>query len=155
MIVLYVLLITVPLFECCRRLFGQRWQLVSQLTWQHSLRLAVAVVFVTTGIAHFTELKHDMLAMLPSPFPKQMWIIYATGLLEFAGAIGILIPRFAKLTGICLIVFLICVFPANINAALNDIPFNGRPATPLLLRTFIQVLLISVIYGAIKKPKST
>lgn len=154
MAVLYVLLITVPLFEACRRLLRQRWQLTSQLTWQHSLRLAIAVVFVTTGIAHFTELKHDMLAMLPSPVPKQMWVIYATGLLEFAGAIGILIPRFAKLTGICLILFLICVFPANINAALNDIPFNSRPATPLFLRTFIQALFIGVIYAAIKKTKA-
>lgn len=153
MIVLYVLLTTIPLFELCRRLFRRHWQLASRLTWQHSLRLAVAVVFVITGIAHFTELKYDMLAMLPSPVPKQMWIIYATGLLEFAGAIGILIPRFAKLTGVCLIVFLICVFPANINAALNDIPFNGRPATPLFLRTFIQVLLIGVIYAAIRKQK--
>ncbi|RUO66268.1 Uncharacterized membrane protein [Pseudidiomarina planktonica] len=154
MIVLYILLIAIPVFEACRRLLTPHWQFASELTWQHSLRLSVAVVFVTTGIAHFTELKHDMLAMLPSPVPKQMWIIYATGLLEFAGAIGILVPRFAKLTGICLILFLICVFPANINAALNDIPFNDRPATPLFLRTFIQALLIGVIYAAIKKTKA-
>jgi uncharacterized membrane protein len=36
------------------------------------------------------------------------------------------------------------MFPANINAALRQVPLRGRPATPLWLRLPMQVLFIAL-----------
>ncbi|MCV2402515.1 hypothetical protein OFY17_06370 [Marinomonas sp. C2222] len=142
MIVLYIFIPTFLLCELLRRFRGRAGKF--QVDWQlaDSLRFAVILVLCVIGSSHFSPLKLDMLAMLPPPIPKDLSIIYLTGLFEFAGAIGLLLPRTRILASYCLIVMLICFFPANIYAALNDIPFNGRAATPLIIRTPIQLLLI-------------
>ena len=111
-------------------------------TWQHSACYALALMFVFTGIAHFNRLKHDLARMVPDVFPRPMLLIYLTGVLEFMGAVGLLLPRFRSLAGICLIALLIVMFPANVSA-----PW-GRPATPLWLRAPMQVLFIGLLWWA-------
>lgn len=151
MIVIYVLIISFLIFEFFRMCQDARKGGGTNTSWTTSLCYSIAAVFCVTGVSHFTELRFDMLQMLPPPVPKEMWVIHATGVLELLGALGFVIKRTRVLTGFCLIAFLICIFPANIYAALNDIPFNGRAPTPLLLRTAIQLLLIGLIFFVIRK----
>jgi uncharacterized membrane protein len=75
-----------------------------------------------------------------------MAIVYFTGVCEIAGAIGILIPQTRMLAGICLILFLIAVFPANVKAAREKLNVAGRPATPLVPRTAMQFVFIGLIW---------
>jgi uncharacterized membrane protein len=117
-------------------------------TWHDSVRYALAIMFVFTGIAHFTKMRHDMARMIPSFFPQPMLIIYITGVCEFLGAAGLLIPRVRPLAGICLILLLIGMFTANVNAALKGVMLRGKPATSLWLRTPMQVLFIGLIWWA-------
>lgn len=42
--------------------------------------------------------------------------------------------------------FEVAVFPANVNAALNGIPFGGEPPTPLWLRAPEQLLFIGMLW---------
>ena len=79
-------------------------------TWQHSAVYALAVMFVFTGTAHFNKMKHDLARMIPAVFPKPMLLIYVTGVLEFLGALGLLLPQFRRLAGICLALMLIGLF---------------------------------------------
>ena len=88
-------------------------------TWQHSACYALVVMFVFTGIAHFNKMKHDLARMVPAMFPRPLLLVYFTGLLEFMGAVGLLLPRFRSVAGICLIVLLISIFPANVSAAMK------------------------------------
>ena len=115
-------------------------------SWQQAVRVALTITFLFTGATHFTEMKQDYAAMIPSPFPKSLWLIYLTGILEIAGAIGLSLPRVRGIAGICLIVLLVALFPANINAALNNIPFQGQPPTALWLRALIQICFIVAIW---------
>jgi uncharacterized membrane protein len=115
-------------------------------TWQSSIRYAVAIMFVFTGVAHFTKLRHEMAAMIPSAIPAPMAMVYFTGLCEIAGAIGLLIPRTRTLAGICLIVFLIAVFPANAKAAREHLPVAGKPATPLAIRVPLQIVFMGLVW---------
>jgi uncharacterized membrane protein len=115
-------------------------------TWQHSAGYALALMFVFTGLAHFNRLKHDLVRMVPAVFPRPMLLIYFTGVLEFMGAVGLLLPRFRSLAGICLIALLMVVFPANVNAALKGTTLAGKPATPLWLRAPMQVLFIGLLW---------
>ena len=117
-------------------------------TWHDSVRYALAVMFVFTAVAHFNKMRRDLAQMIPSFFPQPMLIVYITGVGEFLGAAGLLIPRFRFLAGICLILLLIGRFTANLNAALKGLTWRGRPVAPLWLRTPMQILFIGLIWWA-------
>jgi uncharacterized membrane protein len=105
-------------------------------------------MFVFTSVAHFNKMRHDLARMIPSFFPQPMLIIYITGVCEFLGAAGLLIPRVRSLAGICLILLLAGMFTANVNAALKAMTLGGRPVTALWLRTPTQILFIGLIWWA-------
>jgi uncharacterized membrane protein len=117
-------------------------------TWQQSACYALAVMFVFTGITHFNKIKHDLVKMVPAFFPQPLSLVYFTGALELLGATGLLLPKFRSQAGICLIALLIALFPANVNAALKKTTLAGRPATPLWLRTPMQVLFMGLLWWA-------
>ena len=120
---------------------------VKQLSsWKDAGRLALVIMFLFTGTSHFTSMKYDFAAMIPAPLPNDLWVIYLTGVLEIVGAIGLLIPRTRKLAGICLVLLLVALFPANVYAALNEIPLRGEAPTPLRLRGPIQLLFIGMVW---------
>jgi uncharacterized membrane protein len=95
-------------------------------TWHDSVRYALAIMFVFTGVAHFNKMRHDLARMIPSYFPRPMLIVYITGVFEFLGAAGLLLPRFRFLAGIGLILLLIGMFTANVNAALKSVMLGGK-----------------------------
>ena len=115
-------------------------------SWRVAGRGALVIMFLFTGTSHFTNMKYDLAAMIPAPLPNDLWVIYLTGLFEIAGAVGLLIPRTRKLAGICLVLLLVALFPANVYAALNDIPLRGEAATPLWIRTPMQLLYIGMLW---------
>jgi uncharacterized membrane protein len=122
-------------------------------SWREAGLVAVAIMFLFTGITHFTGIKHDYAAMLPGPLSGNLGIIYLSGVLEIAGAVGLLVPRTRRLAGICLALYLVAVFPGNVYAAVNEVPFRGEPPTPLWLRTPIQLLFIGmVLWTSVMKP---
>ncbi len=128
---------------------GFGWLGVNQLSsWRDAGRGALVIMFLFTGISHFTSMKYDFAAMIPAPLPNDLWVIYLTGVLEVAGAIGLLIPRTRKLAGICLVLLLVAMFPGNVYAAVNEVPFRGEAPTPLWLRTPIQLFFIGMVWWA-------
>ena len=125
-------------------------------SWKEAGRGALAVMFVFTGASHFSAMKHDFVAMIPAPLPNDLWVIYLTGVLLIAGAIGLVLPQTRRLAAICLALLLVALFPANVNAALNDIPLRGRAPTPLWLRAPMQILFIAMLWWtSIRKPSTT
>jgi uncharacterized membrane protein len=121
-------------------------------SWREAGLFAVAIMFLFTGSTHFTGMKHDYAAMLPDSLSGNLGIIYLTGTLQIAGAVGLLVPRTRKLAGICLALLLVAMFPGNVYAALNDIEFRGDAPTPLWLRTPIQLFFIGmVLWTSIKR----
>ena len=115
-------------------------------SWREAGLIAVVIMFLFTGATHFTGMKHDYAAMLPGRFADNLGIIYLTGALQIAGAIGLLISRTRRLAGICLVLLLLAMFPANVYAAVNGVPFRGEPPTPLWLRTPIQLFFIAMVW---------
>jgi uncharacterized membrane protein len=91
-----------------------------------------------------------MSEMLPPSVPYRVELIYLTGVFELLGAIGVWIPKLTKLAGVCLILLLIGVLPANIYSALARVEFGGHSSGPayLLLRIPFQVLAIVWTYFA-------
>jgi uncharacterized membrane protein len=123
-------------------------------TWRDATRFGLAVMFVFTGATHFTSMKHDYAAMVPPPFGGQLWVIYLTGFLEIAGAVGLLIPKLKTIAGVCLCVLLLSLFPANVYASLNSVQFRGLPPTDIWLRGFLQAIFLAATWWSTVYPGS-
>jgi uncharacterized membrane protein len=103
-------------------------------------------MFLFIGLAHFTKMKQELARMVPRVFPHPLLVIYATGVLEFLGAAGLLLPKFQATAAFCLIVLLIAMFPANVKAARDHLMLRGKPATTLWLRAPMQLLFIGFLW---------
>jgi uncharacterized membrane protein len=117
-------------------------------SWHESARYALAVMFVFTAIAHFTRMKHDMARMVPRVFPQPMKMVYFTGVCEFLGAAGLVVTRTREAAAIALILLLLVMFPANVQAAREGLTVAGKPATKLWLRAPMQILFIGLLWWA-------
>jgi uncharacterized membrane protein len=149
MAVLIVLLVTFALSVLARRIRSQ------PANYRACGRIALSIMFLFAGISHFW-LADGMVKMLPEFFPFRTQIIYITGLIEIAFALGFLLPQSLRLTGILAIAFLIAVFPSNVYAAVNAIDFGGNGAGPayLLFRVPMQIFLIGWVWvSSVQKSK--
>jgi len=113
-------------------------------TRQVSAVLALAVMFLFTASAHFTKTREDLIAMVPKAFPNPGLLVYFTGVLEVLGAIGVLIPATRTLAGLGLVLLLVAMFPANVNAARKGVELRGKAPTPLWIRAPMQLLFIGM-----------
>lgn len=113
--------------------------------WHSSLQGAVAVMMLLTASAHWGAKRPDLIRMVPPIFPKPGWIVTATGLLEIAGAIGILFPATSQAASVGLAVLLVAMFPANVRAAREHLTIGGRPVPKLPLRIVLQVVFLAAV----------
>jgi uncharacterized membrane protein len=111
--------------------------------WLQSRRFALATMFVFTAISHFAPMKRDLIAMIPPALPRPDLLVFATGVLEVAGAGGLLIEATRFWAAIGLILLMAAMLPANISAARRGIELRGRRVTPLWLRIPMQLLFIA------------
>jgi uncharacterized membrane protein len=113
-------------------------------------RIAMSVMLVFTAVAHFAFTK-GMAMMLPGFVPYKTEMVYLTGTIEIAAAIGLLILNLRVTTAWFLIVFFILILPANIYAAIKHIDyqkgtFNGNGPGYLWFRIPLQILFIVWTY---------
>jgi uncharacterized membrane protein len=116
--------------------------------WRTGLRWALALMFLVTASAHFGPGREDLIRMVPPVFPMADLLVTLTGILEILGAIGLAIPRLARPAALSLAILLAAMFPANVYAALHGLELMGKPVTPLLARTLMQILFIGALLAA-------
>ena len=144
---LFLLLLLVVPFLALTLLGGRIRRL--QMSRAGRARVGLSLFFAFTAIGHFIRTE-EMAAMLPSSIPYRIGVVYLTGVLELLGAICVWIPKLMKLTGVCLMLMLVGILPANIYSAINHVDFGGHAAGPayLLVRVPFQLLLIAWTYFA-------
>lgn len=106
--------------------------------------IGLGIVFLFTAIGHFV-LTAPMVRMLPAWVPQRELLVYLTGLLEIAIAIGLFLPRLRPMAGVAAAAVLVLFFPANIYAAINHVPMGGHAWGPsyLLIRGPLQMVLFT------------
>lgn len=113
-------------------------------------RIAMSAMLLFTAIGHFAFSK-GMAMMVPDFIPNKVAVVYLTGLLEVAAAIGLFVPALRVWTGWLLILFLILVLPANIQASIKQINYqkgtlDGPGLSYLWFRVPLQMLFIAWTY---------
>jgi len=116
--------------------------------WHSSLQAAVAVMLLVAATAHWGKKRRDLIAMVPAVFPRPDLLVTATGLLEIAGAVGLLLPATSRWASIGLAILLIALFPANVRAAQESLTLGGRAVPKLPVRAALQVIFIAAVLAA-------
>ena len=112
------------------------------------LRIAVALMFLLTASAHWGKRRADLVRMVPAWIPRPELAVTLTGVLELAGAAGMLIPSTAPYAAVGLALLLVAMFPANVHAARAKLSIAGRPVTPLPERSAMQLVFLAAVLGA-------
>lgn len=87
-------------------------------TWPAALAVGLALMFTLTGVAHFVPgMRRDMIAIVPPRLPFPGLLVTVRGVLELAGAAGLLYPPTRVAAATCLFLLMLAMFPANIHAA--------------------------------------
>lgn len=88
------------------------------------VRWLLALFYLVAGVAHLRS-PGGFLAITPGWVPYPEGVVALTGIAEILGAIGLMVPRLRYAAAIGLAAYAVCVYPANINHAVNDIAIGG------------------------------
>lgn len=112
-------------------------------TWPAALAVGLAAMFVLTGVAHFVNpLRRGLIAIVPPALPAPGLLVTVTGVLEFLGAAGLLLPDTREAAAWCLFALMLAMFPANVHAARMPDPPRSL-TTRLGVRTVHQIVYLA------------
>lgn len=109
--------------------------------WPVAVRGGLAAMFVLTGVAHFVGKRAELVAMVPPALPAPELLVTVTGVLELAGAAGLLWSRTRPWAAGGLALLLVAMFPANVYASLEGL--SGHSPDYLLPRTLMQIVFLA------------
>lgn len=87
-------------------------------------RWLLSALYLAAGIAHLAQ-PAGFVAITPPWVRRPAEVIALSGIAEIAGAIGLHIPHLCRAAGVGLALYALCVWPANLNHAVHDIPLGG------------------------------
>jgi uncharacterized membrane protein len=120
---------------------------LSAFGWlQWVLRILAAAPLLASGVLHFTRTAL-MASIIPPSFPDRPQLVLLTGVLEFAGAVGLLLPASTRVASACLAVFMIVIFPANVYAAGRTVGGLHMLSVPVRLAMQVVYILLQLIAG--------
>ena len=108
-------------------------------------KVIFGLLFVAAGANHFLDTPFYM-SIMPPYLPWHYALVIVSGIAEVLLGIGLLIPKFTRLSAWGIIALLIAISPANIHMATHPEIYPTIPAIALWLRLPLQFLLILWAY---------
>ncbi|HEY0754786.1 MAG TPA: hypothetical protein VGD98_12560 [Ktedonobacteraceae bacterium] len=114
-------------------------------------RVIQGVLYIGASVFHF--INDAELAIIPPFLPWRRAALYITGVFEFLGGLGLLIPRFQRPASWGLAALLVAIWPANMYHAALDRRSRRWRKTRLyhILRFPLQIALIVWVLWATEK----
>jgi uncharacterized membrane protein len=115
-----------------------------------SARIGLSAMLLFTAVGHFIFTK-GMVMMIPDFIPYKTGMVYLTGIIEIAAAVGLLIPGTRIMTAWLLILFFVLLIPSNIIATIKHVDiekgtFDGYGVSYLWFRIPLQIVFIVWTY---------
>ena len=113
------------------------------------LQLLLGAFLTSAGISHLGSNRTEFLAQVPTWLPLNAdFVVVASGIVEITLGISLItttfiLKEYRKKVGIVVAIFLILIFPGNINQYVNNIDAFGLDSDQKrLIRLFFQPLLV-------------
>lgn len=116
-------------------------------SWPKAIGVGLAAMFVLTGVAHFVPpLRRDLIAIVPPRLPAPGVLVSVTGVLEFLGAAGLLVPATRVVAVVCLLALMLAMFPANVySSRMPNPPKSMTTRLPLRIAHEVVYLAAAVV----------
>ena len=116
---------------------------------QRIARIFAGPVMTLAGINHFV-MPRAYESIMPDYLPAHRALVYASGVVEIAGALATMHPRTRKAGGWILIVTLVAIFPANVHMALHPDRYPDVPGGQIGLLALLplQILFVYLVWRA-------
>jgi uncharacterized membrane protein len=120
------------------------------------VRIALAAFLAVAGIAHFV-VPRPYIEHLPPVVPMRAELVTVTGAIELLLAAGLVGPRrWHRRMGIAVAAYLVLVLPANVYAAVSQVPIDGVPSGwGRWARLPLQIPLIAAAVWSTREPPRT
>ena len=107
------------------------------------ISIIYGIPFILIGITHFTD-PTWFEPIVPEILGNAYFWVILSGVFEVLIGVGIMIPKFRKISAFTMVLMLITLYWANLNMWINDIPLSGNTYGDIwhIIRGFIQVSLI-------------
>lgn len=97
---------------------------------------------LAAGITHFVA-PGEFTPTIPPILPEPLFWVYGTGVLELIAVIGLLLPKWQKLTAYALMAYFIAILPAHFQMIINDGAIFGISGRGFFIaRVFVQLIFI-------------
>lgn len=142
--VLVVLFVSTGIATLVIRMISHQYNLSA------AARIGMSVMLLFTALGHFMFAR-GMSMMVPDFIPFKIEMVYLTGIIEIAAAIGLQLPKLRLLTAWLLILFFVLILPSNVKAAMEHIDmykanYQGTGAAYLWFRIPLQLFFIAWVY---------
>lgn len=102
--------------------------------------------YIVVGILHFTHVDF-FLAMMPPYLPLHLELVWASGVFEILGGLGLLVPKTRRFASFGIMALLLAVYPANIHMMLHPDQFaHLGPEWVLYARMPFQFVFMAWVY---------
>jgi uncharacterized membrane protein len=118
-----------------------------------AVRIGFAVFFIVAGANHFVTPEWYLANQMPPGVPFPLVMLYATGVAEIAGGIGLFIPSLRLWAMRGLLLLLVAIFPANLHMFAEALALNGWSSTTvgLLLRLPLQAVFMYAVWWSTRR----
>jgi uncharacterized membrane protein len=119
----------------------------------HRSPAPLAAFFVFAGVMHFLR-PSFYLRIMPPSLPRPRQLVYASGLAEIAGGVGVMVPVLRPAARWGLIALLVAVFPANVYPAVRPeaVGLDSTAGRTLLwLRLPLQAAFVAWVVSATRE----
>ena len=93
----------------------------------------LSLFYIAAGTLHFLR-PRVYESMMPATWPERRALVYASGVAEIAGGLGLMVPQTRRRAGWWLLATLAAIFPANIHMALHPEDFPEVPGGAIALK---------------------
>jgi uncharacterized membrane protein len=110
-----------------------------------ALKYVLGIAFALAGANHFV-MTDFYVSIMPPYLPWHLFLVYLSGVIEFACGVGLLVPRISRVAAWGMFATSLAVFPANIHMALHTGLYPQFSVTAMWLRLPLQLVLLVWIY---------
>ncbi len=120
---------------------------------QTALLVLLAGLMIFAGTMHFVS-PRVFIRIVPRWLPVPAALVAISGACEILGGLGLLVPATRRWAAWGLVVLFIAVFPANVNMAVNRLPFGRYPVPTWALwaRLPLQAVLVAWAWSLAGSP---
>jgi uncharacterized membrane protein len=114
--------------------------------WAEAARWATGLTFIMMGVAHFSPLRRDVIALVPPWIRGAGTVVSVLGLWQLLGGVALLLAGTRRVAAYALLALLAAKFPANVWLSRTALRQRGRLSTSPTWRVPAQLAWICLVW---------